>query len=184
MTVTDPVLAAQATFRAVLDSMARPGRIHTLPPPQVAAPGLVPATASVLAALADADTPLWLDPDLRDAADWIAFHCGAPLAPLDEAAFVVAATLPDLRIPRAGTDEQPELGATIIVQVAGLGSGERYRLSGPGVDGSATLAIAELHGLAGAWAANRARFPLGVDLVLCAGERIAALPRSVAIEDA
>ena len=34
-----------------------------------------------------------------------------------------------------------------------------------------------------AWAANRARFPRGVDVVLCAGDRIAALPRSVTIEE-
>jgi alpha-D-ribose 1-methylphosphonate 5-triphosphate synthase subunit PhnH len=33
------------------------------------------------------------------------------------------------------------------------------------------------------WAANHALFPRGVDLVLCAGERLAALPRSVAIEE-
>ncbi|HKM61155.1 MAG TPA: phosphonate C-P lyase system protein PhnH [Acidisphaera sp.] len=184
MTTADPVLDAQATFRAVLGAMARPGRIHALPPPPAPAPDLMPATASLLAALADADTPVWLDLDLHRAAEWIAFHCGAPAAPIDTAAFVVSGTLPDLRTPRAGTDEQPELGATVIVQVAGLGTGQRYRLSGPGVDGVATLAIDGVRGLATAWAANRARFPLGVDLVFCAGLRVAALPRSVTVEDA
>jgi alpha-D-ribose 1-methylphosphonate 5-triphosphate synthase subunit PhnH len=183
MTTADPVLTAQATFRAVLDAMSRPGRIHTLPPPPAPAPSLMPATASLLAALADADTPVWLDPDLRDAADWIAFHCGAPLAPIDTAAFVVAAALPDLRIPGAGTDEQPELGATVVVQVAALGTGTRYRLSGPGIEGGATLAIDGVRSMAAAWAANRARYPLGVDVIFCAGARVAALPRSVTVED-
>jgi hypothetical protein len=34
------------------------------------------------------------------------------------------------------------------------------------------------------WAMNRARFPRGVDVILCAGTRIAALPRTVRIEEA
>jgi alpha-D-ribose 1-methylphosphonate 5-triphosphate synthase subunit PhnH len=32
------------------------------------------------------------------------------------------------------------------------------------------------------WQRNRAGFPLGVDLVLCTGTTLAALPRSVTVE--
>ena len=34
------------------------------------------------------------------------------------------------------------------------------------------------------WATNGARFPRGIDLVLCAGDRLAALPRTTRIEEA
>jgi alpha-D-ribose 1-methylphosphonate 5-triphosphate synthase subunit PhnH len=33
------------------------------------------------------------------------------------------------------------------------------------------------------WAANAVRFPRGVDVILCAGDTIAALPRSVSIRE-
>jgi alpha-D-ribose 1-methylphosphonate 5-triphosphate synthase subunit PhnH len=33
------------------------------------------------------------------------------------------------------------------------------------------------------WRANRRLFPCGVDLILCAGDHLAALPRSVTIEE-
>ena len=39
-------------------------------------------------------------------------------------------------------------------------------------------------GFAAAWAANHAKFPRGIDLILCAGTEIAALPRSVRITSA
>src|SRR4051794_12499917 len=74
----DPVTSAQACFRAVLDAMARPGRIKTVP--EVAAPAPVCAAAgAVLLTLVDPETPLWLDPKAVAARAWIAFHTGAPL---------------------------------------------------------------------------------------------------------
>ena len=38
-------------------------------------------------------------------------------------------------------------------------------------------------GFAARWAANRALFPRGVDLVLCAGRDLAALPRATAVAE-
>ena len=34
------------------------------------------------------------------------------------------------------------------------------------------------------WAVNNAQFPRGVDVVLCAGDRLAALPRTTRISEA
>lgn len=180
----DPVQDSQACFRAVLEAMARPGRTHAvaaLDPP----PGLDPATAAVLLTLADADTPLWLDPAATPARDWITFHCGAPAAAAEFA--VLALALEPVRLDAfpAGTDDAPELGATIILQVAALGRGTAFGLSGPGL---AAPALLEVDGLPAdfvvKWAANHALFPRGVDVILCAGDRIAALPRTVQIREA
>jgi alpha-D-ribose 1-methylphosphonate 5-triphosphate synthase subunit PhnH len=182
----DPVADTQGCFRAVLDAMARPGRIHEagvgLTPP---AP-LAPASAAVLLTLVDHDTPLWLDMDLAASREWIAFHCGAPIAGEAKAcAFALVLALPDLAALPAGSHETPERSATIILQVRALQQGRHFRLEGPGLREPTDLAIDGLPAdFASVWQQNRARFPLGVDLILCAGTRLAALPRSVTVQEA
>jgi len=180
----DPVGQAQACFRAVLDAMARPGT--RLPAGQGLTPPapLDPATAAVLLTLVDHDTPLWLDPASAVARDWVAFHCGAGFTELpSHAAFAVALALPDLATLSPGTHEQPETAATLILQVDSLTAGTRYRLRGPGLRESSTLSVRGLpDDFVTIWQRNRAGFPLGVDLVLCAGTTLAALPRGVAVE--
>lgn len=178
----DPVAEAQQCFRAVLDAMARPGTIHDvglLDPP----PPLCPAAAAVLLTVVDHETPLWLGPFAEAARGWIAFHAGADFTAPDKATFLLAQELPDLATLRQGTDEGPEESATVVLQLAGLGSGARFRLSGPGLRAPTGFAADGLPAdFVARWAANRARFPLGVDLILCAGTRLAALPRTVMME--
>ena len=93
------------------------------------------------------------------------------------------ASMPPLVVFDAGTDERPDRSATLVVQVGELRSGAGRRLSGPGIDGEAWL---DVDGLApGFWdavRANAAGFPRGVDLLLCARGRLAALPRTTRVE--
>jgi alpha-D-ribose 1-methylphosphonate 5-triphosphate synthase subunit PhnH len=178
----DPVLSAQSTFRAILDAMSRPGTIFLagqgLSPP---AP-LMPASAACLLTLVDAETTLSLDAGCAAARDWIAFHCGAPAAPVEAADFVLALALPDLTALGAGSDDGPQDGATVILQVASLRSGQRLTLSGPGLRAPATLDVLGLpDDFVSVWAINHARFPRGIDLILCAGDELLALPRSLRI---
>jgi len=181
----DPVHGAQTCFRAVLDAMARPGRVHAagdgLTPPTP----LDPATAAVLLTLMDGDTPLWLDAACAPARDWIAFHCGAVAIPaIGRAAFVLATVAPPFDQLDAGSDEAPEESATLILQVRELGSGRPLHLSGPGLRAPALLRIDGLPAdFVTAWASNHALFPRGIDIVLCSGMRLAALPRSLCIEE-
>lgn len=181
----DPVLDAQATFRAVLEAMSRPGRV------QRAGAGLHPpaplnaAAAAVLLSLADADTPLWLDAG-AEAEAWLRFHCGAPVAAAAGAAAFVLATraAPALASLAQGSEEEPQHGATLLLQVAGLEEGAGWRLTGPGIAQEHRLRVTGAPpGFVAAWSANRAAFPCGVDVVLCAGEHLAALPRTVAIAE-
>jgi alpha-D-ribose 1-methylphosphonate 5-triphosphate synthase subunit PhnH len=183
----DPVLGSQRTFRAVLDAMAQPGRVVIAEAPP-APPPLHPATAAVCLTLLDFDTPLWLDPVTMtpDVAAYLRLHCGVPFVGTPQAArFLVVAgacRLPALDALDAGTDERPDLSATVVVQVDALAGGVGRRLTGPGIDGSRRL---EVRGAAGLWEAVRAnatRFPRGVDFILCAGARLAALPRTTRAE--
>ncbi len=187
----DPVLDSQTTFRAVLDAMARPGTIVAVPAtlPEVPEP-LFPASAAVCLALADFDTPLWLDPSFTAApavGNLLRFHCGCPLVeqPL-QATFAVIGAAPDMPPLDAfaqGSDEYPDRSATLIVQVATLSDEHGVTLSGPGIRHVRALNAGPLP--ESFWPqvqANSARFPRGVDIVLASGQKLAALPRSTRVE--
>ena len=79
----EPVLAAQTTFRTVMDALARPGSVRRLA--GVAAPApLSPSAAAIALTLLDYETPFWLDAPLAGAPEVVRFrlrqhrHGGAP----------------------------------------------------------------------------------------------------------
>jgi alpha-D-ribose 1-methylphosphonate 5-triphosphate synthase subunit PhnH len=176
---------SQAVFRIAMNAMARPGRqvpLHTgLAPP---AP-LAPTAAALLLALADFETPVWLDPPLADAigvAEFVRFHTGARLVgSAADAAFAVvadAARMPPLAALPQGTPEYPDRSATLILQVDTLRA-SGWRLEGPGVAGHALFSAGPVApDFAVQARANRGRFPCGVDIFFATGDAIAALPRS------
>nr|WP_294517000.1 phosphonate C-P lyase system protein PhnH [uncultured Rhodopila sp.] len=183
----EPVGGAQSCFRQVLDAMARPGRVYTVG--AVAAPApLSDAAAAVVLTLMDHETPLWLDPEAEAARGWIAFHTGAPITG-DPAKSMFALALTHYamtiwhRLP-FGTDEAPQTSATVILHVASLTTGRAFVLEGPGLRSPATLTVDGLPGdFAAVWQRNHALYPCGIDLILCAGNQLAALPRSVAVRE-
>lgn len=176
----DPARDAAHAFRAVLDAMARPGRIHAVT--GAAAPGLSAAAATVLLTLTDATTPLHLAGALDNDAlrRWIAFHTGAPQAAAADAGFALG-RWPDLQPVmrfRIGEPAFPDRSATLIVEVERL-EADGAQLTGPGIRDAARLSLPET----AAFRANRALFPLGFDTILTCGDRLAALPRSTIVED-
>lgn len=181
-----PVEGAQRIFRTLLGALSEPGRVLELPrccaPPE----GLDPAALAAVLALCDGDTPLWLDAAARVAASYIRFHTGAPIAAnLGDALFLLAEARhrPPLALLRPGTPEYPDRSATLILAVEDLREGEGWRLSGPGIAGARRLEVVGLdEGFAAEWRANHARFPLGVDIVFAARDRVAGLPRSTRLE--
>lgn len=180
-----PVLDAQASFRAVLDAMSRPGRIVTLAAHAPAPAPLNQAAAAALLTLADAETPVWSDAG-ADVAEWLGFHAGCAFTPqIRQARFVLATgAAPALATINAGTEEEPQSSATLICQVEALVAGEGWRLTGPGIETEHRLRVFGLaEDFLAQWQVQRARFPRGVDVLLCAGSRIAALPRSVTIRE-
>lgn len=182
-----PVRDAQAAFRALLEAMARPGTI--VAPRAPPSPPLPPAMAALALTLLDADTPVWLDAaeGREHALAWLRFHCGCRIvAEPQAAAFVLvtaAARMPPHAALHAGSDEYPETAATVVVAVEALGEGKPLRLSGPGIDGAAILRVAGLPAcFLAEREANRRLFPRGIDCILVCRDRLAALPRSTAVE--
>jgi len=182
----ESVLAAQATFRTVMDAMARPGTARQLA--GIAAPApLSPAAAAIALTLLDYETPFWLDPPLAAApqvARWISFHTGAPRTddPATAAfAFVAdSAAAPPFDTFAIGNQEYPDRSTTLVLQVERLGDGDGLVLRGPGIAGTRRLAASPLPAdFLDRLVENRARFPRGVDIVLASADAVAALPRSV-----
>lgn len=181
----DAVLGAQSAFRALMEAMARPGRIGRLAQLPDSPPPLAPAAAAALLALADAQTPVWTDAP-AEARAWIAFHTGAPLVESPEDAEFLLATgpIPALARLRAGSDEAPQEGATLIAQVTGFDPGTGWRLQGPGIATSHHISVTGLPpDFVDQWRTNARGFPRGVDVVLAAGDSLLALPRTVRIEE-
>lgn len=184
---TDTVHDAQGAFRGLLQAMSHPGRVVDVPGPAATPSGLDQATAALLLTLCDGDTPVWLDPAAAAIAPWLAFHTGAPVAAtMAGAAFAVVLqprAMPPLNSFDWGSDELPEAGTTVIVQVAALAEGTGWTLCGPGIQTQARLSVADV---APGWAAERramqAAFPRGVDVVFASGHRVAALPRTTIME--
>lgn len=176
---TDAPRDSAHAFRAVMEAMARPGRIVRLQGALAPVP-VSRAAAAVLLTLCDPDTPLWLAPSHDSAAlrAWLAFHTGAPLATPETCRFALgswAALLPVDRF-AAGTPEYPDRSATLIVERDTL-ENKGPAFTGPGIRGLARLDLPETD----AFHRNAARFPLGFDCLFTCGNSLAALPRSTRI---
>ena len=175
-----PPLDSARAFRAAMEAMARPGTIREVDGAQPPAP-LSPAAGALILALCDPSTPLHLAGpcDTPAVRAWIAFHSGAPIVAAQEASFAVgpwASLIPLDRFP-LGAPDYPDRSATLIVEVPHLAPGGT-RLTGPGIRDEARLSLPDpvdplRH--------NAARFPLGLDLFLTCGSRLAAVPRSTRI---
>jgi alpha-D-ribose 1-methylphosphonate 5-triphosphate synthase subunit PhnH len=185
----EPVLAAQTTFRTVMDAMARPGSVRRLA--GIAAPApLSPTAAAIALTLLDYETPFWLDPPLAAAAEvarFISFHTGARLTddPTNAAfAFVAApAAAPPFAHFAQGSLEYPDRSTTLVLQVAHLAESDGMTLRGPGIAGMRRLAASPLPAeFLAQLVENRARFPRGIDILLAANDAVAGLPRSLNVQ--
>ena len=184
----DPVFDSQRAFRAALAALARPGSIHSIDIALDPPPPLAPAAAALLLALADFETPLWLQSTDAAPAQYLRFHCGSPLVSDTSAARLAfvhdAGTMPPLAAFNQGEIDYPDRSTTLIVQVRSLAGGAGKTLHGPGIRGSAALTAEGLPArFWDEWRGNAALFPRGVDVILVAASRIAGLPRTTQLED-
>jgi alpha-D-ribose 1-methylphosphonate 5-triphosphate synthase subunit PhnH len=174
----DPVHDTRRTFDGLLEAMSRPGTVQSVPSP---------ADHAVVSTLVDHEVTISTDDDvLRDALS----SQGRLDAAAPETADVVHArdhTGWDVRECDRGSLLEPSDGATVVYRVASVDSGVRedcatVTLTGPGVDGTATLSVTlpatELSALAEA----QSNYPRGVDAIFADDGCVAAIPRSVSVE--
>jgi alpha-D-ribose 1-methylphosphonate 5-triphosphate synthase subunit PhnH len=187
----DPVMEAQAVFRAVLNALANPGTVQKLVTAHSIAGNTSPQMVSVLLALSDHDTPILLSGALAgDEAlgSLLRFHTGAPLdARPGDASFAAIPSsddLPPLASFALGTQEYPDRSTTVLLVVPSLEGGRELVLSGPGIRDHRHV---NPQGLSGdfleQWTANGALFPRGVDVLLIGPEGVMGLPRTTRISE-
>lgn len=187
----DPVTGSQRIFRQLLVAMSEPGRIVSVEPDLlVGEPPFPRAMAGVALTLFDSDTPVSLHPDSNTGArrDWLAFHCGVRMmAGADAPSFVILPAVAlaeiDLNGLELGTDEAPDRSTTLVVETGELVVAGNLVLAGPGVPGHRSLGVG---GVEVAFWERRAAlagiFPRGVDLIFCAPNAVACLPRTTKVE--
>jgi alpha-D-ribose 1-methylphosphonate 5-triphosphate synthase subunit PhnH len=176
LTIAPPDAAEQrcnATFEALMWSMARPGEPQMLP-----ALGL----AGVVETLVDIECSVFAeDQALRT----YAAETGARI--VDDPADADHVFLESLDAPEAllvaipcGSALYPDDGATVVAN-APHGRGHRLRLTGPGIEGVRELAL----GVSPAFWNLRAQlcaYPEGFDLLLVDGPAVVGIPRSTKVE--
>lgn len=188
ITPTEPVAAAQRTFRVLLTAMANPGSVHALDP----RPGETAAEA-VAFALCDHEVAFAVVGEAAatgavPVARRITLRTGSSEAEIAASAFVFAyESLGDdrWRQVRRGTLAYPDTGATVVYTLAAVGVGPlTLTLTGPGIETARRLSLA---GLPANELAARDRacadYPMGVDCIFVDTHgQIACLPRSTAVQ--
>ncbi|MCF3936625.1 phosphonate C-P lyase system protein PhnH [Acuticoccus sp. M5D2P5] len=173
VTPTRDDIRMSEAFEALMWALTRPG----VPQP-LAEPGLLPLAEC----LVDRETTVFA----ADAAFGAALAAtGARPAPVESADYVFApladaADLARIAAVSIGDPFYPEHAATIFAP-ARIGAGPALRLSGPGIAGTAQLAVG---GVDPAFWPLRARaaYPLGWDLFLVGEAEVVGIPRSTLVE--
>jgi alpha-D-ribose 1-methylphosphonate 5-triphosphate synthase subunit PhnH len=175
-TAYDEVFDAQKHFRSILDSFARPAKIHVLDPVALnPPPGLNHASVLVGLALMDADVAFHVIHNEHGERDYLAANTRAVPLPLDKAGFIFAhgADSPEiLESADCGSLTYPDTSATLVLEVDGISAEPfpgalRLDFQGPGIDGTAVLFVCGLSAdLLLALLTRNAEFPMGIDTVL------------------
>jgi alpha-D-ribose 1-methylphosphonate 5-triphosphate synthase subunit PhnH len=187
---SEAAFIAQRRFRVLMDAFARPGTIHRLGE-EIEAIDAMPASALAgLYALADFETSIHLSPSLAADSVLVERLRFETLAKRAESAKTASFAVLDARRDRLhlaayhqGAPDYPDRSTTLFVLVESLSSSPALVASGPGIKELRHLSPSDLPSdFLAQWTANRAGFPLGVDIVFCAGTEIIALPRSIRLE--
>lgn len=186
---SNPVMDAQAVFKKVLEAISYPGRIIQLSASIDFPAPLNMASAAVFLSLADFSTPVWTDsPQSSEMASWLRFHCSADIVEnSSDALFAVMAnpaSIPDLSAFNHGTNQRPDVSATLIIQTSGLGWKNGRKISGPGIQRTLGIRVDDIPETF--WIQRKKmekRFPAGLDIFFTCGNSLVALPRTTIVMD-
>jgi alpha-D-ribose 1-methylphosphonate 5-triphosphate synthase subunit PhnH len=198
----DRVFDGQMHYRTLLQCTARPGTIGLLDDVALKTSSqLNRATTLIALALFSGDTWFYLAQGEEPALQFIQGETAAQPATAERAEFLIfpdlnrpdARWLDGLRQARLGTLAYPDLGATIVFQVAAISSTPlpgslRLTLTGPGIEETAAVFVQGApETMFESLREQNAEFPLGVDAFLtcdshASGPCVLALPRTTRVQ--
>jgi alpha-D-ribose 1-methylphosphonate 5-triphosphate synthase subunit PhnH len=176
----------QQSFRQVLQALASPGQACILPSADLDSP-FSPAVTAILLTLVDRDSSLAL-PDYppKGVQPWLSQHLGLQPCTRDSADFVLYRAAnwhwPALGDLPQGSESHPEQGATLILDIPAHVLPVSWSLRGPGRAGQTNCLLPLDAGAEVALQDNAARYPRGIDILLCQGAQCIGLPRSIRME--
>jgi alpha-D-ribose 1-methylphosphonate 5-triphosphate synthase subunit PhnH len=193
----DQVFDGQKHYRTLLQCTARPGTIGQLDdvllevPPQ-----LNRATALIALALFSADSSFYVAQGEDPVVDFLRRETLARPASAEQADFLLLpdpSQLEDIHRARAGSLAYPDLGATVVLQVAAISPAPmpgclRLTLTGPGIETETVIfVLGAPRALFETLRERNAEFPLGIDSFLTcdslsAGPCVLALPRTTRVQ--
>jgi len=187
----DKVYDTQKIYRQLLDALARPGKVCTLPELEIQPPtGLSKPLAGITFTLLDSETTFSFFPQNDVLEQYTCLNTGAKASLVPKAEFIIVDGMKDFPLIEEinrGTLLSPELGSTVLLmvdQVSIGGTGTQMTLSGPGIKGQIKVVIAGLLSM------NLERivklnqeYPLGVDLFFVDPRgQFTAVPRSSLVQ--
>ena len=189
----DPIHDAQNCFRKILKALSEPGKQCIMDKHQGLAP-LNAAASQIMMSLCDQQTGVHIcsainhegeERILQHCLDNLIFHNSVVTCSQDKADFVVTSGKEEFNFNdyKMGTDENPEEGATIIVQTDSFCGGACFRISGPGIKNAFEVHLGDLSYSLQSYLLNpEYQYPLGLDFMFCYENTLIAISRTTKVE--
>jgi alpha-D-ribose 1-methylphosphonate 5-triphosphate synthase subunit PhnH len=166
-----------ATFTTLMWALSHPGQAQTLPWEGQALFFAIGET------LVDLETSFYTsDDDL----DLMLARLGGRSLPPQEAMYQFYPSLGetdqlDLQEAPIGTYTYPDRSATLVIG-AEFDTGQKLRLSGPGIPGTNEISVGNIPGTFWTLREQAIQYPLGWDVFLVSGGQVVGLPRTTTVE--
>lgn len=190
----DLVHDIQKAYRRVLDSMSKPGTINTIHEQAMKVSleiGCFPSTLVLIQMLFDTEIKFKVcsqrESEIVKLINQLTY---AKASTAEEADFILILNDAEgkeaetaLKVASIGDLQNPQYGATFIVETRSLNSGQELKLTGPGIMTERLIKVDTLKSLMDIRAEKNAEYPLGIDLIFIDSEdHVLCLPRTTQIE--
>ena len=181
----DPELGTQQTFRAIVEALDNPGQIVQIRSKPSFPGALNLASAAIFLTLCNDGTTIWADLDWNcPITEWFQYRCGCNIVTEPcMASFALITnpmTMPPLDHFRIGDEENPDISATLIIQIEDLSVNTAINPDGTAVEKIARHShpVVPLNSWEHRYQQSTPLF-LGLDIFLTCDDTLAALPQSI-----